>query len=68
MKTINIALMQLNLKINENRKSEEKIDSPREKRKQFIKINNLLPKSQQRCWSEFHNVFNEEANKIANEC
>ena len=33
MKTINIALMQLNLKINENRKSEEKIDSPREKRK-----------------------------------
>ena len=37
----------------------------RENRKEFIKNNKLVLRSQQRLGSEKHNVFNEEINKIA---
>ena len=56
---------QLENKINQLEKNKGNIDSPRENRKEFIKNNKLLPKSQQRFSSEKLNVFTEEANKIA---
>ena len=41
------------------------IDSFRENHKEFIKINRLILKLQQRFRSEEHNVFTEEVNKIS---
>ena len=40
-------------------------DSLRENREEFIKNNRLILNSKQRFWSEKHNVFTEEAKKIA---
>ena len=41
------------------------VDSLKEQKKEFIKNNKLILKTQQRFRSEKHNVFTEEINKIA---
>ena len=56
---------QLENKIKQLAKNRLVGDSLRESHKEFIKINKLLLKSQQRFRSEKHNVFTEEVKKIA---
>ena len=52
-------------KINHLEKNKIDADSLKEDQKDFIKINKLVLKTQQKFRSEKHNVFNEEISKIA---
>ena len=46
-------------------KNEINVDSLKKDRKQFMRNNKLILKTQQRFKSERHNVFTEEINKVA---
>ena len=56
---------QLKNKINHLEKNKINIDSLKKHHKEFIRINKLILKTQQRSQSERHNVFTEEINKVA---
>ena len=56
---------QIENKINHSEKNQTEVDSLKEDKKEFLKDNNLIVKTQQRFKSESHNVFTKKINKSA---
>ena len=56
---------QIENKINHSEKNQTEMDSLKEDKKEFLKDNNLIVKTQQRFKSESHNVFTKKINKSA---
>ena len=56
---------QIENKINHSEKNQTEVDSLKEDKKEFLKDNNLIVKTQQRFKSERHNVFTKKINKSA---